>query len=145
MPERVDFYLLDSNDQRSRFLCACRVTAKAWQQKLNVYIQVESEPDAEVLDHMLWEFQPTSFVPHAQSRSDIAARSAVLIGVEPALPGWQQLLVSLTRNLPANVEQYQRIADFIVDEETEKQAGRARYRAYSRMGIQPQTHQIQIQ
>lgn len=142
MPDRVDFYLLDAADPDSLLKCACRIASKACQQGLRVYIQLDDDAAVKSLDQLLWTFSPTSFVPHAVAGGSETDRVPVLIGDGPGPNGYEQLLVSLTREVPGDVDRYQRVADLISSEQQEKQLGRERFKHYRAKGIEPNTHQI---
>ena len=144
MPERVDFYLVESTDQISLLTCACRIAGKAFQQGLRVYIQLDDGEAVKTLDQLLWSFSPTSFVPHDIAGSDQANDAPVVIGNGSGPAGYEQLLVSLTREIPADVERYHRVADLISSEPQNKQLGRERYKQYRAAGVEPITHEISI-
>jgi len=140
VPDRVDFYLLDAADRDSLLKCACRIAGKAYQQGMRVYIQLDDDAAIGSLDQLLWTFSPTSFVPHAVAGG--AEQAPVLIGDGPAPDGYEQLLVSLTREVPGDIDRYQRVADLISSDHQEKQLGRERFKHYRAKGIEPNTHQI---
>ncbi|MGI9316602.1 MAG: DNA polymerase III subunit chi [bacterium] len=144
MTQRVDFYILDNSDEYSWLFCACRITAKAYQQGLNVYVQVDSEPAAAEFDRLLWSFNAPSFVPHEMVMENIAPTAPVLIGLEPQVDKWDSLLLTLTQEVPANAERFSRVADLILNNEQHKRNGRERFRYYRDLGIEPNTHQIRI-
>ena len=143
MPEQVDFYVLNSSDVTSKLMYVCRVVSKAYKQGLNVYIQFEESAQVELFDQLLWSFNPASFVPHAViDESSPGGETSVLMGTCPAPVGWDQLLVSLTREIAQDVARYTRIADFVGGDEQDRQSGRDRFRAYRQLGIVPKTHHL---
>lgn len=142
--ERVDFYVLNRDDATSRLGFACMLTAKAWQQGLRVYLQVDGPDDAAALDEMLWGFQAASFVPHARAGTAEAAASPVLIGDGPAPEGWRRMLVSLTRQFPGGADHCRRVADLIGSGEQQRAEGRERFKAWRRLGLDPGTHEITL-
>ena len=145
MPQRVDFYLLNNSDEVSLLQCACRLTGKAYQQGLNVYIQVDSGHDAAELDSLLWTFNPVSFVPHEAAGTRHGTTPApVLISTEPAIDKWDSLLLTLTKEVPSNAERFSRVADLVLNTEQHKRLGRERFRYYRNKGIEPNTHKINI-
>jgi DNA polymerase-3 subunit chi len=145
MPQRVDFYLLNNSDEASLLNCACRVAGKAYQQGLNVCIQVDSEDKVTELDDLLWTFNPVSFVPHeAVIRGRKTSSSPVLISAEPEMERWSSLLLTMTREVPKNAERFSRVADLILNTEEHKRFGRERFRYYRSKGLEPNTHHINI-
>lgn len=142
--ERVDFYVLNRDDDTSRLGFACLLAAKAWQQGLKVYLQVNDPAEAADLDDMLWKYQAASFIPHARTGTAEAAASPVLIGHGPAPEGWRRMLVSLTRGFPEGAAECNRVADLIGSNEQQRADGRERFRAWRQLGLQPGTHEITL-
>lgn len=125
--------------------CACRLTDKAYKQGLNVYIQVDSGRNVAELDNLLWTFNPVSFVPHETIETGRGTSSApVLISTEPAIEKWDSLLLTLTREVPSNAERFNRVADLVLNTDQQKHFGRERFRYYRNIGIEPNTHKINI-
>ena len=147
MPDRVDFYLLDTADEASKLLSVCKVASKAYQQGLKVYIRTSNPHQSEQLDQLLWSFHPASFVPHAilgYEPSLLSNSTSVVISDQPATPTFNQLLISLTGEVPEEMHQFHRIADFIADDEQQKIMGRARFKQYRQQGIEPNAHKIHL-
>jgi DNA polymerase IIIc chi subunit len=76
---RVDFYVLEPPSAAGHDRMMCRIVEKAWQQGHGVYVQCEDDAQARAFDDLLWQFQDTSFVPHALAdqaipESGLAAR-----------------------------------------------------------------------
>ena len=69
---QVNFYALSSPDQESRRQFACRLAEKAAQLGHRVFIQVDSAEQAAAMDTLLWQFKPSSFVPHALAESAVS-------------------------------------------------------------------------
>ncbi len=67
---RVDFYVLQRADERSRHTLACKLAEKAYRLDNSVYIHAKTHQDAEHLNELLWTFRDGSFVPHALSGVD---------------------------------------------------------------------------
>ncbi len=143
MPERVDFYILDSHEVDSKLVCACKIAGKAFSQGMKVYIQSDHDSEVEALDALLWSYSPASFVPHRVIADvNTLTDTPVLLGTMAAPAGWQQLLISLTRDISREAHHFSRIADMTSAEEQDKQAGRNRFKAYRQIGIEPETHHL---
>ncbi len=150
---QIDFYILatDSNDSWLRF--ACRITAKARQQKLQVYLHSETEADATRLDGLLWTFSQGSFIPHRLVRkdSDVPFEEPVLIGRDdlvaelPAATAVSQrwdLMINLTTQVPDFFSRYDRIVEVIDANPARRENGRERFRFYRDRGYELKTHNI---
>jgi DNA polymerase-3 subunit chi len=145
MPEQIDFYILASTDTTSKLICVCKVVSKAYKQGLKVYVQSENAAQVEALDQLLWSFSPASFIPHTIiDEGDSNCTAPVLIGGCSAPNGWEQLLISLTSAVAADVSRFTRVADFISNNEQDKQSGRDRFKAYRQLGVEPKTHHLDI-
>jgi len=145
---KVDFYLLGmESDSRERI--ACRLAEKAWRLGNRVYLFAPDKPAALRLDDLLWTFNQGSFVPHAvceretnSGLSDFAADHPVLIGhAEP--PGTlNEVLISLSPEVPAWFSRFTRIAELVGATDDEKARGRQRFRFYRERGYPLETHQL---
>lgn len=142
MAQRVDFYILESSDELSWLRYACRIANKAYQQRMYVYMQVESESRAIELDRLLWTLNSTSFIPHEILMQRTSPTAPVLIGTGPAPDRWNRMLITLTRETPSDADRFDRVADLIINDEQHKAYGRERFRFYRQNGIEPNTHNI---
>jgi DNA polymerase-3 subunit chi len=150
---QVDFYILatDSNDSWLRL--ACRITEKAIQRKLQVYLLSENEADAARLDGLLWTFSQGSFIPHrlVGKDSDAPFEEPVLIGrndlaeemsaTTPASQRWD-LMINLTTQVPESFSRYDRVAEVIDANPVRRENGRERFRFYRDRGYELNTHNI---
>ena len=137
-PPRVDFYVLESSDERARLLTACRLVEKAYLAEQTVYVHVGSPAEASALDELLWTYSDRSFVPHALATSEDG--SPVRIGCGEPLPA--QVLVQLAPDAPGELGAYERIADFVDADPTRRDQGRKRYASYRDRGARPETHKV---
>jgi DNA polymerase-3 subunit chi len=133
MTERVDFYVLKSNNAKQRWLFACRLIEKAYLRDLRVVIASDTAADAKALDELLWTFNERAFIPHDLAEAQIT--------VEPAAPA-AELLVNLTAGLPKDWERYARVAEIIDAEEDRRRLGRERFKAYRDLKVAVETHQL---
>jgi DNA polymerase-3 subunit chi len=150
---QVDFYILatDSNDSWLRL--ACRITEKALQKKLQVYLHSENEADATRLDGLLWTFSQGSFIPHrlVGNDSEEPFEEPVLIGRTdlaaqmpadtPVTQRWD-LMINLTTQVPEFFSRYNRVAEVIDANPVRRENGRKRFRFYRDRGYELNTHNI---
>jgi len=140
---RVDFYVLERIDERSRQTLACKLAEKAYRLDNTVYIHAKSHADAERLNELLWTFRDGSFVPHALSGStDESELSPVIIGSEPAGVEPRDLLINLCDEIPAFVDTFPRVAEVVTSDENCRQLSRQRFVEYRDKGHSIQTHNI---
>lgn len=141
MTTRVDFYVLQTDDPAQRRITACRLIEKIYRQGLSVFVNLDSEEEAQRFDDLLWTFRQGSFVPHEPYASS-AGEVPVLIGFGTPVPGGQDVLLNLGVVLPKGHEGYPRIAEIVDQDPDVRLAGRTRYRQYQTSGMELQTHQI---
>ncbi|HEY5624712.1 MAG TPA: DNA polymerase III subunit chi [Gammaproteobacteria bacterium] len=149
---QVDFYILGTSSNESWLRLACRITEKAVQRDMHVYMHTGGEADARSLDEMLWTFSQGSFIPHRMLSADLTdqCEESVLIGRHDlaSLPGETQagqrwdLLINLTADVPEFFSRYDRVAEVVDADPTRRQTGRDRFRFYRDRGYELNTHNV---
>ncbi len=150
---QIDFYILATNSTDSWLRLACRITEKAVQKKLQVYLHSGNDADATKLDGLLWTFSQGSFIPHrlVGARPEPPYEEAVLIGYGdsgaeiPESPqaglSWD-LMINLTAQVPEFFSRYDRLAEVVDADPTRREKGRERYRFYRERGYELNTHHV---
>lgn len=94
------------------------------------------------LDDALWTFSDLDFLPHVMAGDSLAAQTPVILsnndGAE--LPH-HQILINLSSNAPTHFARFERMFEIISADDSDKSAGRERYRFYQQRGY-PLTHFI---
>ena len=140
---RVDFYVLERADERSRHTLACKLAEKAYRLKHSVYIHAKSRDDAERLNELLWTFRAGSFVPHNLAGAhDDTEVSPVMIGCEPDGVESRDLLINLCDEIPTFAESFPRVAELVTSEENCRLLSRKRFAEYRDRGHAMQTHKL---
>lgn len=137
---QVNFYALSSPDQESRRQFACRLAEKTAQLGHRVFIQVDSAEQAAAMDTLLWQFKPSSFVPHALAES--AVSEPVIIGTQSWQAEYEDVFINLSGHPCQHLTRYQRVNEIMSNDPDELQAGRQSYRFYQQQGFQPETHKL---
>ncbi len=139
---RVDFYVLSDASVPARLLLACRLAEKAYLASQSVLIWHTERAELEMLDERLWTFTDTSFVPHDWLGG--GAEAPVMLSVEPPA-GPVQILIHLGLSMqpPPFLAHVARVIEIVDGEPSRRDAGRARFKAYRRMGLSPGTHTLQ--
>lgn len=144
MAPRIDFYVLDGEDDRARLVYACRLIEKAFLQKLTVCVTLDTPAEAEAFDALLWTFADRSFVPHELAGAGVIAGQPpappVVIGCRAAIAA--DLLVNLGLEPPTTYPEYARVAEFVDAEPARRDAGRRRFAHYRAAGHTPETHRV---
>jgi DNA polymerase-3 subunit chi len=142
---RVDFYILDRPANEARLALACRLAQKAVDQDFEVLINTQSAEESTRLDELLWTFAQSSFLPHRILGETAAGGDGEPVsigsGKEPLDGNWD-LLINLAAEVPEFFGRFNRVAELVGGEESDKAAGRERFRYYRDRGYELQTHHI---
>ena len=141
---RVEFYVLSEDVPDARLRWACRLAEQAAEQGSYVYLQTAGHAEAQRLDELLWTYKDGSFLPHEIFTGAPAshARVMVLLGDAAAPPSHRQLVVNLTEAIPAELEQYERVAEIVDLDPARKQTARERYKQYRERGCTLESHNV---
>ena len=75
-------------------------------------------------------------------RSVAASDSPVLLSLGVAPSANVDIVINLSPELPTCLSQTRRVAEIIDGDDTRRRAGRARFKAYRELGVQPASHNI---
>jgi DNA polymerase III subunit chi len=132
---RADFYLI----AKPRFiekplLLVCELARKAHDSGQSLLILVNSATQAEVLDDLLWEFDPDAYIPHqiAGHDEDDDITPVLIVAPESDVP--MRALVLNLRNEPVigNVE---RILEVVPADSASRDPLRVRWKHYQALGF----------
>jgi DNA polymerase-3 subunit chi len=135
---RIDFYF----EAEDKLQVACRLSAKAAQQKLRVLIYAADEAGAQRIDKLLWTWQATGFLPHCMTRSPLAAQTPVLITCDPEDTPHDQVLLNLHHAWPPAFSRFERLVEIVGREDEDRDAARARFRFYRDRGYEILKHDL---
>jgi DNA polymerase-3 subunit chi len=143
MAERIDFYVLASTAPGQRLRLACRLAARAYQEKSRVIIWSASDAEAKACDELLWTFDDGAFVPHRISRDEELADRGTPVHVTVALDGVDDadLLVNLADRLPDGLPRFARVAEILDADESRRRLGRERFKTYREQKLPLETRQ----
>ena len=126
----IDFYF-NADD---RLAVACRLAAKAVQQKNRVVVYAPGAELAQKFDRLLWTWQAVSFIPHCRAGDALADETPVLIASESAEFQNREILINLGLECPPFFERHERLLEIVAQDDEGKRAGRARYAFYRDRG-----------
>ncbi len=143
---RIDFYILANQKAEAAEHTACRLAEKAYGLKHSIYIHASSRQQAMQLDKLLWTFRDGSFVPHQLHNSDANADSPIIIGHQTCsdaeLAAHHQLLINLDQTVPPFFSRFERVAEIVSGDETQRTQARERFKFYRERGYELQTHEL---
>ena len=139
---RIDFYILDTPSGNGQPLLACKLTEKAFRQGHRVFINTASSTQLQQLDDMLWTFRAGSFVPHGIYQEGLSGTLSVMLGhaTEPA--DCHDVLVNLADDVPPWFCRFDRVAELVGGDDSQRAAARHRYRFYQDRGYTLKSHNI---
>ncbi len=115
----------------------CRWVRKALAQgpDISIVILAEDSRQLTALDQALWTFSDIDFLPHAVLGAPLASRSRVVLtdNGEADLPE-SQILVNLSRTVPASYARFDRLLELVSTDAVDVDAGRKRYVHYRDRG-----------
>jgi len=136
MTTRIDFH----TNIPDKLGYACRLARKAYAAHAKLVLLADSPAQADALNEALWTLSGTDFIPHVMAGDPLAPETPVIVTAdERAELPHRDMLVNLTRRMPAGFEQFARVFEIISTDEEDAAAGRARYVAYKKQSY-PLTH-----
>ena len=116
-----------------------------------VYVHAADDDQAQQLDQLLWTFRDGSFIPHmlhADSNTQLLVDCPVIIGPHPNLSEppehHHDVLINLHPEVPGFFSRFDRVAEIIGPEESQREAGRERFRFYRDRGYALETHKLSL-
>lgn len=122
----------------AHFALACQLCAQLYRAKQRVFVYTADQQSAELLDELLWQFEPDSFVPHNLAGEGPQRGAPVEIGWQ-APKASRQVLINLADQVPDFARRFNQIIEFVPAEPTLKAQARERYKQYRQAGILPET------
>ncbi len=91
------FYLMpDNHNQMSALdalhLAACRLAEQHYRQQKTVYIHCKDKQQAYAIDELLWQFEPSAFVPHNLKGEGPMTGAPVEIGFDTLGPNKSRII-----------------------------------------------------
>jgi DNA polymerase III subunit chi len=141
---RVDFYIIEDPSSAARLKLACKLAEKAYLASQRVLVWHTDPAELRELDELLWVFNDGSFVPHeALPGNGVPGNECpVLLSAGVALSANVDIIINLAPDLPPGLDKTARVAEIIDGDDVRRRAGRARFKAYRELGVQPASHNI---
>jgi DNA polymerase-3 subunit chi len=141
---RIDFH----SNVADKLEYACRLTRKIWSgtpegQPVRNIVMVGEKADLKKLDELLWTFSSTDFLPHCFIDDELATETPIVLSTDFAssvlssLPHADVMIhlgIQMPQDVAALVARFPRIVEVVTVDETERLAGRERYKAYRDLG-----------
>ena len=139
---RADFYLI----AKPRFLekpllLVCELARKACDAGQPLLILATSAAQAEILDEMLWEFDPDAYVPHQVAGMDEDDEVTPVLIVAPEYEAPMRPLVINLRN-HAVADGFERVLEVVPADASAREPSRQRWKDYLARGIAVNKHDM---
>jgi DNA polymerase-3 subunit chi len=135
--------VLEEASAAGRLKLACRLAEKAYLAAQVALVWHTDPRELKEFDELLWTFMDGSFVPHEMLTAG-AEGTPVLLSAGTPPPGMVDIIINLAPEVPACLGQTRRVAEIIDGDESRRRAGRARFKAYRDLGIQPASHNVNV-
>lgn len=126
----VDFYITEATTEQARLNLACKLAAKAYSAKKQVYIHCVDQASAEQCDALLWSFDDISFIPHSLAGTADANHAPITIGWQAPASNDAHILLHLHPDMPTETTHYERIIEIVTADPNCKKTCREHYKAY---------------
>ncbi len=132
----VSFYLFEKSPER-QVDSTCRLCRKLLPKQGKIWLHCPDPALQQQLDERLWNFDPSSFIPHGIEQPDTP------VCISPKLPDSPEWLVfNFHHQALEQTEKFSHIIEIIENNEAAKQVGREKFKQYRRLGIQPRTFKL---
>lgn len=142
------FYLLPStvNHEEQPQLLACQLAQLLYRSGQWIYIHCDDQSQAYQVDELLWQFEPSAFVPHNLKGEGPAKGAPVEIGFDRVGPNVRRpILINLANDIPPFAGNFSQIIDFVAGDDARKAIARNRYRQYRDQGFALNTQDLATQ
>lgn len=138
----VDFYVLNTDNPAERREFVARLLGTIQRRRKTVWVAVADADDAGLMDRLLWDYPPESFLPHAMAEPGAQPEVPVLISPEPEAQPLPDVYVNLRNQLPPQHGSLERLVEVVIEEPSVLAATRNNYRFYREQGYEVRTHKI---
>jgi DNA polymerase-3 subunit chi len=140
---RVDFYVIEESSATARLKVACRLAEKAYLAAQTALVWHTDADELRTFDDMLWTFMDGSFVPHEVLTAEAATNETPVLLSAGTVPSHDvDIIINLAPEVPSCLARTRRVAEIIDGDDGRRRAGRARFKAYRDLGVQPASHNL---
>lgn len=137
---QIDFYLLPNDGSLTVQTAVGRIAEKALSRGHQIFVQVQDEQRARLLQESLWTFRATSFLPHAIMGSEDG--EPLVIGWEEPPLAQQDVLINTAGTVPGYFARFGRLAEIVDADDATLAASRNAWRFYRDRGYPLAKHDL---
>ena len=157
--KQVDFYLISNRLRDAKYKLASRLANKLSRLDKKALIITDSKEQTEHLSQIMWSFRDSSFLAHEridqlENQAEIAKRykqglNFVVIGdalsvSAEILENNFSVMINLASEVPIYSHHFERVAEIVESDDSEKKAARTRYKHYQGEGFSIETHSLEL-
>jgi DNA polymerase III subunit chi len=133
---QIDFYILKVESFEKSYPFCCQLIEKIYSQENAILVETQSSVVAQKFSDMLWDFKPSSFLPHQVFESQIKIATLSEINNTPS--------VKLNLYMPDEKQAvaWERLLQIVPNEPNLLQLARQNYRYYQQENYILNSHQI---
>lgn len=142
---QVDFYILNTDSPASRREFVARLLSTIQRHRKTAWVAVSDTEEAQLLDRLLWEYPPESFLPHAIASAEATGTHdevSVLISAQAQAQPLPDVYINLRNELPPQHHALQRLVEVVIHEPSVLAATRHNYRFYREQGYEIKDHNM---
>ena len=140
---RIDFYIIEETGPALRLRLACRLIEKAYKNKHRIYVNADSQAQANQLDELLWTYKEDSFLPHNLYGDGPEPAPPIQIGFEKTPDKHRDILLNLSKSIPDFYKQFTRVLEIVSNDPEIQNTSRENYKSYINEGHDINTHKLQ--
>ena len=133
---KIDFYLVKGDE----LLFACRLIALIYRRGHEVHVQTPSIEYAKKLDEKLWNYSEDAFIPHVLKEHPFNAPIQICTSTDS--PEHKDVFVNLSGSTPNFFSRFDRVAEVVPENESERSAARKAYTFYKQRGYEVSYHEM---
>ena len=142
MSARADFYLIGKPRFREQpLLLACELARKATDQGHALLVLCASAEQAELLDDLLWSFDPDAYVPHQIVGADDDEDDVPVLIAAPEHDAPLRPLVLNLRDAPVEGA-FERVLEVVPPDDSARGPLRERWKHYKARGLEVHSHEM---
>ena len=150
---RIDFYILDEQDNQARLDFACKLINKTIKLGHRIYVHCESHQQALNLSESLWKFEQHSFLAHNMAEQnpnkEIDTSPIIISHIDNQTDTnskspcqHHDLLINLSNKIPEFFASFDRLSEIVIQETRCLDSAREHYRFYQSRNFPLHRHDL---
>ena len=134
---RVDFFIWPLCEKHYHDLAICNLISSIYLSKRSLTVFIEDAAERNRLDHLLWTFEKTSFIPHGVDNTYPVELTSDSVKAN------KSILMNLGTSCPIEPNKFEIIVETAGYDESTRSTARSRFKKYKEHGIEISSHKIE--